>query len=31
MTSVVGVDVEETSEFEVALAELGPKLTNFSS
>ena len=30
MTSVAGVEVEETSEFEVALAELGPRLTNFS-
>jgi hypothetical protein len=31
MTSVAGVEVEETSEFEVALAELGPRLTSFSS
>lgn len=30
MTSVAGVEVEETSEFEVVLAELGPRLTNFS-
>ena len=31
MTTVARVEVEETSEFEVALAELGPGLTNFSS
>ena len=31
MTSVAGVEVEETSEFEVALAELGPRLTSSSS
>jgi hypothetical protein len=31
MTTVAGVEVEETSEFEVALAELGPRLTSFSS
>ena len=30
MTTVAGVEVEETSEFEVALAELGPRLTSFS-
>jgi hypothetical protein len=31
MTTIAGVEVEETSEFEVALAELGPSLTSFSS
>jgi hypothetical protein len=31
MTSVAGVEVEETDEFEVSLAELGPRLTSFSS
>ena len=30
MTSVAGVEVEETDEFEVSLAELGPRLTSFS-
>jgi hypothetical protein len=31
MTSVAGVEVEETSKFEVTLAELGPRLNNFSA
>ena len=30
MTSVADVDVEERTDFEVAFAELGPRLTNFS-
>jgi len=30
MTSVAEVEVEETTDFEVAFAELGPRLTHFS-
>ncbi len=30
MTSVADVEVEETTDFEVAFAELGPRLTHFS-
>lgn len=30
MTSVADVEVEETTDFEVAFAELGPRLTSFS-
>jgi hypothetical protein len=30
MTSVADVDVEERTDFEVAFAELAPRLTNFS-
>ena len=30
MTAVADVEVEETTDFEVAFAELGPRLTNFS-
>ena len=30
MTSVADVEIEETTDFEVAFAELGPRLTNFS-
>lgn len=31
MTSLADVQVEETTEFEVAFAELGPRLTSFAS
>jgi hypothetical protein len=30
MTSIAGVEVEEIEEFEVAFAELGPRVTSFS-
>ena len=30
MTSVADVEIQETTDFEVAFAELGPRLTNFS-
>ena len=30
MTSIAGVEVEEIEEFEVAFAELGPRLASFS-
>jgi hypothetical protein len=31
MTSVVDVEIEETTDFEVAFADLGARLTNFSA
>jgi hypothetical protein len=31
MTSVAAVEIEETTDFEVSFAELGPRLTGFSA
>jgi hypothetical protein len=31
MTSVAAVEIEETTDFEVSFAELGPRLTSFSA
>jgi hypothetical protein len=31
MTSVADVEIEETTDFEVSFAELGPRLTSFSA